>query len=789
MDAILVGFSKKQGKRTPNGAHEETGVILSDHFTSLVDRIFAVQNPQKMYDGGSNGGHMNVPRYLEDERDYNHHNSASLEVVEAHHNNLNGNEDEYVPTLAQQQQMMMMSSSNGLSDYSDLHQSSGVVGQENMMTHVFMPNNYGMDPNQYQTHMIPQHLQGHAQEQMLQAYQAQVPHHSLYDQGMIMQQHHQMLPLSMQAQNQQIHQVSSSQAQLGRAPSSAPQQEDHQAPLQPPRKKSKAQYPWLEVQGPACYSERQEAGNVDLSNVSKKYKSMRCLYCTKYNPVTPWATMRPRKYELSSLLDHANSIHHQKAEKAREEALSLPAMVPSVVYQIPEDSPASDPTGELAGAGLPSQAQAPQHSASPATVPQQQQQQQQHPSMQQPPQQQQQVNNNTSSSSSNSNKQNVNTTKKKRNVMELVKTHATRGILRPPWLHTEGGLIFSERQLNDVERPASLVRKYQLMMCTACAQHSPRSPWATLKPRKFEARLLAEHELSTHHQKTLSMTSNSMYTPATAAATASTASSHAQQEPYQHPAPVQHQQHVQGQGQGHGQVPHGQGHAHVQNQGQVPSHSQGHGHGQVQGQQGQGANQQSHLQHSLLQQQQQQAQQQQHLSHSSVAQQASLVSGAMMPLRPLSTGDAMSAASMAAMEDEYQYGMPLSVDHSSALDPYSSQHGVQLGVQHNAGLHAGQHGVQHGALPSVPIQHDHDRMYPSHMVYSNMLPSMEIHEDLSLDPSAMHDLGYDPSDNMYAHQQQYMQVPLQQAPHQSLQQQHNGGSNNSGNNGGYTTDS
>jgi hypothetical protein len=36
--------------------------------------------------------------------------------------------------------------------------------------------------------------------------------------------------------------------------------------------------------------------------------------------------------------------------------------------------------------------------------------------------------------------------------MRQAKTHATRGTLRPSWLRTEGGLVFSDKQLSDVHR-------------------------------------------------------------------------------------------------------------------------------------------------------------------------------------------------------------------------------------------------------------------------------------------------------------------------------------------------
>eukprot|EP00598_Pedospumella_elongata_P008910 CAMPEP_0185012868 /NCGR_PEP_ID=MMETSP1098-20130426/98520_1 /TAXON_ID=89044 /ORGANISM="Spumella elongata, Strain CCAP 955/1" /LENGTH=378 /DNA_ID=CAMNT_0027541933 /DNA_START=68 /DNA_END=1200 /DNA_ORIENTATION=- len=357
-----------------------------------------------MYQEGEMNPNLGGQIYVEGSQDYNHHNSASLEVDDVHNVPLNSNEEEMIAMHARQMAM----NPGHVQEYENLQESNDINQDDAMRNHIFVSREY-MDPNQqyqeqlghqqmhdhlmnayHNNHMLVQQQQQHVQydqnhgmnphirnaelahhQQHLQHQQQHQQHlmnayhnnhmlvqqqqqHVQYDQSHGMNSHirnaelahhqqhlqHQQQHQQQQQQQQQHHHQHHQQQQHQHHQQIQqqlqhqliPQQQQHmrphsledQQPLSaPPRKKTKTQYPWLETQGPACYSERQEQSSVDLTNISKKYKSMRCLYCFKYNPVTPWATMRPRKYEMSSLQDHANSLHHQKAEYAREKALSL----------------------------------------------------------------------------------------------------------------------------------------------------------------------------------------------------------------------------------------------------------------------------------------------------------------------------------------------------------------------------------------------------------------------------------------------------------------------------------
>jgi hypothetical protein len=74
---------------------------------------------------------------------------------------------------------------------------------------------------------------------------------------------------------------------------------------------------WLTSQGKFCFSDKQISSGKDLTGMKKKYKLVMCTYCAEFLPDTPWATMRPRKYETAVFLEHDRSTHHKKACEAR----------------------------------------------------------------------------------------------------------------------------------------------------------------------------------------------------------------------------------------------------------------------------------------------------------------------------------------------------------------------------------------------------------------------------------------------------------------------------------------
>eukprot|EP00595_Chromulina_sp_UTEXLB2642_P000644 CAMPEP_0196766686 /NCGR_PEP_ID=MMETSP1095-20130614/28605_1 /TAXON_ID=96789 ORGANISM="Chromulina nebulosa, Strain UTEXLB2642" /NCGR_SAMPLE_ID=MMETSP1095 /ASSEMBLY_ACC=CAM_ASM_000446 /LENGTH=705 /DNA_ID=CAMNT_0042130103 /DNA_START=89 /DNA_END=2206 /DNA_ORIENTATION=- len=85
--------------------------------------------------------------------------------------------------------------------------------------------------------------------------------------------------------------------------------------------KSKIAPNWLKTEGKLCHSEKQLASGRDLNGAKKKYKRTMCTYCAEFNPASPWAVMKTRKYESAVLNEHDRSHHHRKAMNARELAL------------------------------------------------------------------------------------------------------------------------------------------------------------------------------------------------------------------------------------------------------------------------------------------------------------------------------------------------------------------------------------------------------------------------------------------------------------------------------------
>lgn len=82
--------------------------------------------------------------------------------------------------------------------------------------------------------------------------------------------------------------------------------------------KTKSSPIWLKVEGKLCHSDRQLDSGQDLSGLKKKYKRIMCVYCQDFNPTSPWATMKTRKYESAVLNEHERSHHHRKAMNARD---------------------------------------------------------------------------------------------------------------------------------------------------------------------------------------------------------------------------------------------------------------------------------------------------------------------------------------------------------------------------------------------------------------------------------------------------------------------------------------
>eukprot|EP01032_Pedospumella_encystans_P026649 gene26649-30117_t len=224
--------------------------------------------------------------YVEGSQDYNHHNSASLEVDDVHNVPLNSNEEEMIAMHARQMAM----NPGHVQEYENLQESNDINQDDAMRNHIFVSREY-MDPNQqYQEQLGHQQMHDHLmnayhnnhmlvqQQQQLVQYdqnhgmnphirnaelahhQQQLQHQQQHQQQQQQQQHHHQ---HHQQQQHQHHQQIQQQLQHQLIPQQQQHMRPHsledQQPLSaPPRKKTKTQYPWLETQGPACYSERQE---------------------------------------------------------------------------------------------------------------------------------------------------------------------------------------------------------------------------------------------------------------------------------------------------------------------------------------------------------------------------------------------------------------------------------------------------------------------------------------------------------------------------------------------------
>lgn len=263
-------------------------------------------------------------------------------------------------------------------------------------------------------------------------------------------------------------------------------------------KKTKRDLPdWIQVFGDACHSARQLESGADLSKVKKKYKIIGCMLCRDFNPSAPWATLKSRKFETENFVEHERSSHHIKAILKRSN--SLGESPPSHILEMSNFQ-------QLNQAAL-----------------------------------------NTSSSSNNSSSQNRDSSDSE-DELDKHNSHvnAMSGIgqfqpslfiggqnplfssgiksslsrlpvsvsgsysenkskISPPWLHSEGKLCHSDKQLESGKDLSGIKKKYKRIMCTFCAENNLSSPWATMKTRKYESSVLNEHERSHHHRKALNI--------------------------------------------------------------------------------------------------------------------------------------------------------------------------------------------------------------------------------------------------------------------------------------------
>lgn len=256
---------------------------------------------------------------------------------------------------------------------------------------------------------------------------------------------------------------------------------------------------WLELNGTTCYSNKQLNSGIDLTNIKKKYRNMKCTYCSEYNPSTPWATMWPRKFELQTLVDHARSTHHNKAESIRNESLGI--FVNN--NNDNENNNYNHNRDDHNNHG--------NHHHHHSSI---------------------DINNYISSNNLPDSKRNkVNIKKHDDKAVVIEKSHSTRGDLRPLWLYTEGKLCLSSKQqlafdnsisssssssqhpsLSSIATTTVTKKKYKLSLCLICQTYAPGSTWSVLKTRKFESSVLADHEKSRQHLKAVEQQSQMQLT-------------------------------------------------------------------------------------------------------------------------------------------------------------------------------------------------------------------------------------------------------------------------------------
>lgn len=316
----------------------------------------------------------------------------------------------------------------------------------------------------------------------------------------------------------------------------------------PNPKKSKKDYPWLEVVGEPCYSERQEASGMDLTNVKKKYRKMLCLYCARYNPSTPWSVLKSRKFEADGFAEHEKSTHHIRSLQLRdfpESGGGLVNVYPNIVpmltplhalnfdqaqmqhqaqVQVQDDGDDSDNSSLDDGSS--SYTKDVNHQQMLALQLQQQQQQQQmlHQQQQQQvqaayQQQYQQLQMHGGGGMLQQKQQQVQQPQPQpqqpsQQSQHPIQAHAGNPLLSvhpsktkqsPEWLRIDSKLSFSDRQLMSGKDLSGMKKKYKKVYCQYCHDFNPSSPWAISKARKYEASVLCEHDRSHNHKKAVAL--------------------------------------------------------------------------------------------------------------------------------------------------------------------------------------------------------------------------------------------------------------------------------------------
>lgn len=239
-------------------------------------------------------------------------------------------------------------------------------------------------------------------------------------------------------------------------------------------------FAWLELVGPTCYSVKQAKAGIDLSHLKKKYRNMRCITCAQHNPSTPWAELWPRKFELQTLIDHAKSGAHIKADTALktmpEHGQLLAEQNPPVFKVVSGSGKALQLDKALRDEVMETHLPAVDASGFDDLA------------------------DDDGSGKANANVRIRGVTN---SIGAHIVAHSTR--IRPDWLYSEGNLCLSDKQLTDPNLPLSTKKKYKQMACLYCREYVPDSLWANLRPRKFESAVIGDHERSAVHQKAIEL--------------------------------------------------------------------------------------------------------------------------------------------------------------------------------------------------------------------------------------------------------------------------------------------
>lgn len=255
-------------------------------------------------------------------------------------------------------------------------------------------------------------------------------------------------------------------------------------------KRARQQYPWLMIMQETCHSDRQILSGKDLTGAKKKYKRMLCVYCAEYNPTTPWAHLKARKDEKESFYDHEKSTHHQKALAAKNEPQSLPPLQPFASTQPITSSfpvpllstvPVISRETQTAFMGVPEMADG--MADAPVAV--------------------SEFSVLVSSTDIQPTDHQPIATERGQIYDDQTINAAYRPRVKvvPDWLLVQGDLTYSDGQLQSGQDLSKTKKKYRLLMCSYCAAYNIQSAWASMRLRKFETGIMAEHERSAPHRR------------------------------------------------------------------------------------------------------------------------------------------------------------------------------------------------------------------------------------------------------------------------------------------------